>query len=250
MMRGSDRGGRKLAAVAVIAPLVVALGGCAIKHPVANLVHGKQLFVAKCAAYHTLSHASSTGTVGPNLDVVFRQDRADGIKTASIEGLVDNWILYPNANPDSGAVMPQGLYKGQDAQDVAAYVASVAAQPGKDTGALAAAIQAKVPVTPASGKAVFTGPGGCGACHTLAAAGTTGTAGPNLSLRLAADCANPSSQKIRGTSISQCIHTAIVKPYAYIPSGNTSGVMPNTFSKTLSPTQIQALVAFLASVTH
>src|SRR5436190_14571383 len=34
--------------------------------------------------------------------------------------------------------------------------------------------------TAAQGKAVFTGVGGCGACHTLADAGTTGTVGPNL----------------------------------------------------------------------
>ena len=250
MVRGVDRGGRSLAAVAAAAlVLVAALSGCAVKHPVTNLVHGKQLFVAKCGACHTLSHASTSGTVGPNLDVVFRQDRADGIKSSSIEGLVDNWILYPNANPNSGAVMPGKLYKGQDAQDVAAYVAAVASRPGQDTGALASAVQAKVPVTPASGKTVFTGPGGCGGCHTLAAAGTTGTAGPNLNTRLASDCANPASKKVRGSSLTQCIHTAIVNPYAYIPSGYSAGVMPNNFEKTLSPSQIQALVAFLSSVT-
>jgi mono/diheme cytochrome c family protein len=104
-------------------------------------------------------------------------------------------------------------------------------------------------VTPASGKTVFTGPGGCGACHTLAAAGTSGTAGPDLGTRLASDCANPSSKKTRGTTLDKCIHTAIVSPYAYIPPGYTAGVMPNNFEKTLSPTQIQALVAFLSSVT-
>ena len=38
-------------------------------------------------------------------------------------------------------------------------------------------------------------------------------------------------------------------PVAYIPSGYTAGVMPNNFSKTLSPTQIKALDAFLLSVT-
>jgi mono/diheme cytochrome c family protein len=142
------------------------------------------------------------------------------------------------------------IYKGQDAQDVAAYVAAVAAKPGQDTGALATAVQAKVPVTPASGKTVFTGPGNCGSCHTLAAAGTTGTAGPNLGARLASDCANPASKKIRGATLQKCINTAIINPYAYIPSGYTAGVMPNTFSKTLSPSQIAALVAFLSSVTH
>ncbi|HXF97268.1 MAG TPA: cytochrome c, partial [Gaiellaceae bacterium] len=33
---------------------------------------------------------------------------------------------------------------------------------------------------PEAGKQVFLGPGGCGACHTLADAGTSGTVGPNL----------------------------------------------------------------------
>ena len=33
---------------------------------------------------------------------------------------------------------------------------------------------------PVAGKEVFLGPGGCGSCHTLADAGTTGTVGPNL----------------------------------------------------------------------
>jgi cytochrome c553 len=32
----------------------------------------------------------------------------------------------------------------------------------------------------AAGKVVFTGPAGCGSCHTLADAGTSGTVGPNL----------------------------------------------------------------------
>ena len=82
-----------------VALLLVALGGCALKHPTANLVHGKQLFVTKCGVCHTLSHANTTGTIGPNLDDAFRQDRADGIKSTSIQGLVDYWIQYPNANP-------------------------------------------------------------------------------------------------------------------------------------------------------
>jgi cytochrome c553 len=33
---------------------------------------------------------------------------------------------------------------------------------------------------PVAGKAVFTGSAGCGSCHTLADAGTSGTVGPNL----------------------------------------------------------------------
>src|SRR5437588_2973701 len=144
---------RSTVALVALALSLFTLGGCAIKHPTGDLVHGKQLFVQKCGVCHTLSHASTTGTIGPNLDDAFRQDRVDGIKSTSIEGLVDNWIEYPN----NQGVMPPMIYKGQDAQDVAAYVATVAAQPGQDTGALATAVQATVPVTPASGKTVFTG---------------------------------------------------------------------------------------------
>jgi mono/diheme cytochrome c family protein len=146
--------------------------------------------------------------------------------------------------------MPAKLVTGQKAQDVAAYVARVAAVPGQDEGALAQSVQQTVPVTPAQGKKVFTGIGGCGSCHALADAGTTGQTGPNLTLRLKSDCANPASQKVRGTTLQQCTLKAIVDPYAYIPSGYTAGVMPNNFDKQLSPTQIKALVAYLVSVTH
>jgi mono/diheme cytochrome c family protein len=233
----------RIATLIAGALIAVSLGGCALKHANANLVTGKQLFVTKCGACHTLSHADTTGDIGPNLDDAFRQDRADGVKSTSIAGLVDYWVQYPNTQ----GVMPARLVKGQDAQDVASYVAAVASIPGQDTGALASAVQATVQPTAAVGKTIFTGVGGCGSCHTLAAAGTTGTVGPNLDQRLKTDCASPQSQSIRGTTLDKCIHTAIVDPYAYIPSGYAKGIMPDTFSKTLSPSQIQALVAFLSS---
>ncbi|MGH2887755.1 MAG: c-type cytochrome [Solirubrobacteraceae bacterium] len=225
--------------------IAVTVGGCALKHPTANLVTGKKLFATNCASCHTLAHANSTGTVGPNLDDAFRQAKIDGVKATSIQGLISYWIEYPNTQ----GVMPARLVKGQGAQDIAAYVATVAAEPGQDTGALARAVAAKVAPTAANGKEIFTGVGGCGSCHTLAAAGTTGTVGPNLNT-LKAACATPASQSARGATFEKCVTTAITDPYKYIPAGYHAGIMPNTFSKTLSPSQIQALVAFLDSATH
>ena len=229
----------------VIVLSAVALGGCSLKHPTANVVHGKMLFVQHCGSCHTLSHAGTTGSVGPNLDDAFMQDRRDGEKTSSIQGLVDYWIQYPNTQ----GVMPAKLVKGQDAQDVAAYVGEVVAIPGQDTGELANAVQQQVPVTPAQGKMVFTGVGGCGSCHALADAGTTGQTGPNLNTRLVKDCQTPASKRIRGKTLAQCVHTAIIKPYAYLPAGYPAGVMPNNFEQQLSPTQIKALDAYLVSAT-
>jgi mono/diheme cytochrome c family protein len=129
------------------AAVLVALGGCAVKHPTADVVNGKKIFVAKCGSCHTLSHAQTSGQVGPNLDDAFRQDRADGVKSTSIQGLISYWIEYPNTQ----GVMPSKLVKGQDAQDVAAYVSQVAAKPGQDAGQLATAV-AQVSQKPATEK--------------------------------------------------------------------------------------------------
>ena len=236
--------------------LAGALGGCALKHPTADPAKGKALFSAKCGFCHTLSHAGTTGTVGPNLDDAFRQDRADGVKSTSIQGLVDYWIRYPNSE---GAMPPNCSNRagghpalstfclsGQEAQDVAAYVGLVAAIPGQDTGVLAQA-GAVQGTSPAAGKAVFTGIGGCGSCHTLAAAGTTGTVGPNLDTRLKSDCALPESKKVRGATLEKCIEIAIVDPYKFIPSGYAAGIMPSNFGTKLKPNEITALVNFLAT---
>jgi cytochrome c oxidase subunit II len=111
---------------------------------------------------------------------------------------------------------------------------------GSSTGASAT-------TSAAAGKAVFTGAGGCSGCHTLAAASATGTVGPDLDTRLKADCALPASQKVRGTSLQQCIQTAITKPYAFLPSGYSSGIMPSDFGQRLTSDQITALVNFLST---
>lgn len=242
-----NRAARALTSYFVIVPAaalaVVALAGCSVKGPVTgSVVAGKQLFAAKCGACHTLSHAGTTGTIGPNLDYTFAQDRRDHFSNTEIAGLVDFQIRFPN----STGKMPGMLYSGQKAEDVAEYVALVADVPGTDTGALASA-GAVSGTTAAAGKQVFTGVGTCGSCHTLAAAGTTGTVGPDLDTKLKADCASPASQKIRGKSLTACIEKAIVDPYAYLPSGYSAGVMPSNFSTRLKANEITALVNFIST---
>jgi hypothetical protein len=82
----------------------------------------------------------------------------------------------------------------------------------------------------------------------LAAAAATGTVGPNLDVRLRTDCASAASKKVRGASLTQCIDTAIVSPYKFLPSGYSAGIMPSNFGQRLSSTQIQSLVTLLGSV--
>ena len=137
--------GRGLAAVAVAA-LLVGASGCQLKSSGDNLVAGKTNFVAKCGSCHTLKRAGTTGVVGPNLDQAFQQARASGFGQSTFKGVVYRQILQPNSRPQydpvsgkQGAQMPANLVTGGDARDVAAYVASVVAKPGKDTGQLAEA---------------------------------------------------------------------------------------------------------------
>ena len=137
MVNALVRTPRSLVALAPAALLAIVMGGCSVKHQTPDLVQGKKLFVQKCGSCHTLAHANTQGTVGPNLDDAFREDRANGLRSSDIRGLVDYWIQYPS----NGGVMPAKLYDGQDAANVAGYVAAVAAKPGQDTGQLAQAVQ-------------------------------------------------------------------------------------------------------------
>ena len=139
------RGGvRKPLVLAGIAAAAAALGGCELTDSGTNVVNGKEQFVAKCGSCHVLARAGTTGVVGPNLDQAFQRARKDGFGQSTFEGIVHHQILYPairpQYDPETGKalpLMPGMLVTGEDAEDVAAYVAQAVAKPGEDTGALA-----------------------------------------------------------------------------------------------------------------
>ena len=79
----------------------------------ATQAKGRELFASNCATCHTLQASNSVGEIGPNLDV---------LRPAA--GLVENAILVGRARGDGN--MPVGLLTGDDAKDVADYVAAVA----------------------------------------------------------------------------------------------------------------------------
>ncbi len=109
----------------------------------ADLIAGKKAFAQKCSSCHVLARADAKGVQGPNLDESFRQALKDGFGRDTIHGVVEDQIKHPAKVPrDSPAYMPADLVTGKTASDVAAYVAAVAARPGKDTGKLATAVPA------------------------------------------------------------------------------------------------------------
>ena len=193
-----------------------------------DAVRGKELFVDGCGQCHVLADAGTQGVIGPNLDDGFKQARVDGLGENTIQSVVRSQIAYPVEEPSTGTPgMPADIYEGDDAEAVAAYVASVAGLPtapggatgGTDTGGGGAGGTQETGGE-IDGAAVFT-EAGCGSCHTFEAASATGTIGPNL------DEAAPSTE------------LAVER----ITEG--MGAMP-AFGDQLSPEQIRAVAEYVS----
>jgi cbb3-type cytochrome c oxidase subunit III len=197
-----------LLSLAVLALSACGTGGLGSEN--ADISDGKLAFKQNCGSCHALKEAGTAGTIGPDLDDAFAADKAEGFDESTIREVVRHQIDY------AAPPMPRELVKGEEADAVAAYVATVAANP-----------EAKVTLPPGAGgsdpKLLFES--NCGSCHTLADAGTTGKVGPDL------DQAKPSLQK----AITQIT--------------NGGGGMP-PFKGQLTDAQIKALAAYLVRVTR
>lgn len=212
-----------LALVAVGATVVVA-SGCGTT--TADTTRGRVLFVQNCGTCHVLAQAGTAGAQGPNLDDAFAAARATGQNGDTIEGIVKAQVEYPRpSNGDPAVSMPAHIVEGQDLEDVAAYVAAYAGVPG--------AAPPEVPGGP--GAQVFAN-NGCGGCHTLAAAGSGGTVGPDL------------DEVLPGQSLAE-IEEDIVDPEKEIAKGYPPGVMPSNFGQTISKKEIEQLAEYLLKET-
>lgn len=124
--RRGGRGGGLAAAIVILAlgvavPVAVAIsnnshdagqapGGVDLT---AAEVKGRSVFAEKCSTCHTLAASNAVGRVGPNLD-----------NLRPPKGLVLDAIK--NGRARGQGQMPAGLVDGDDAQDVAAYIAAAA----------------------------------------------------------------------------------------------------------------------------
>ncbi|HUZ14718.1 MAG TPA: c-type cytochrome [Gaiellaceae bacterium] len=224
-------GGAGLAAIAVVVLLAsgCGYGGVATAGDHPDVQNGQTLFSSTCGACHTLQAAGTSGTVGPNLDNAFAGDRMQGYADSSIENVVLDQIrqgsgpiaTYTNAEHGVKGLTPQtqmpaNLVTGQNAIDVAAYVASVAGTGGYTTPVNLATLT--------SGSSIFKG-AGCTGCHTLKAAGSTGTIGPNLD------------------QLASALTLSIV-----VKQVTDGGAIMPAFKGRLSAAQIQAVAQYVISV--
>jgi mono/diheme cytochrome c family protein len=213
---------------------------------------GKALFLTNCAGCHTLADAKSTGTIGPNLDDAFSSDKQQGFDEQTMKDVVRGQIAYP----DPSGPMKANIVKGSEANSVATYIAQCSGDPNCGVTPAAPPGTTATPTTPttstptttagtttsatpatttgenegeasaaelAQGKQIFLVKAGCGGCHTLKDAGSTGTVGPNL------DQLKPDDKTVE--------HQV----------ENGGGPMP-AFKGTLTAAQIAAVSAYVSSV--
>src|SRR6187200_436657 len=177
---------RRAALAAVAVATAVLVSGCgAVDHMSASEgdpSHGKTLFSQKCSSCHELANADAKGTIGPSLDEAFAPVRLQHFDESTIRDVVRGQIAYPEEP------MPAELVTGEDADDVAAYVGKCGGVPacGVEATNAPTTTETTTPTTTgggggggggaalAEGKKVFTGAAGCGGCHTLKDAGTSG----------------------------------------------------------------------------
>ena len=141
----------------------------------------------------------------------------------TIEGVVEAQIENPRkVDPEDPTYMPADLVEGDDAADVAAYVASVAGRAGHRAaeGARTGPRAVRSSSTTAAAS-----------CHVLAAAESGGAVGPNL------------DENLPGQSAAQ-IEQSIVDPSAEIVAG-FDDLMPPNYGESIAPDDLETLVEYL-----
>jgi mono/diheme cytochrome c family protein len=216
---------RALLALAALAAVGVAASGCGTS--TADVERGRVLFVQKCGTCHAMAQAGTTAQIGPDLDGAFAAAREVGEGGETVEGIVEAQVEFPRPSTDNPAAsMPADIVTGQDLEDVAAYVGMYAGVPG--------AAPPKVPGGP--GAQVFAN-NGCGGCHTLAAAESGGTTGPNL-------------DEVLPGQTAAMIEEDIADPNASIAKGFPPNVMPADYAQNLTPKELEDLVQYLLQSTQ
>jgi mono/diheme cytochrome c family protein len=214
-----------------------------------NVKRGAVLFANRCAGCHTLDVAGAQG----GATRVHDRERPDG-PNVNVRRETKDSVLYAIRNGGfSGAIMPENIVVGRDADDVAAFLTKFAGgkRQGNDitpasqpaagntttTQQQTTTTQQQTTTTPEAGTTTTNGGGTqqasaqgkqifsqqCAACHTLKDANATGNVGPNL------DDLKPD------------------QPTVQRQVANGGGGMP-AFKGQLSDAQIQAVSQYVASV--
>jgi len=127
----------------------------------------RDMFATNCGTCHTLAAGGTDGVVGPNLDQLLPTQTAPPSGTAeevakanesAYQGVYSRVVTAVTCGLEGR--MPAGILQGDDAQQVAGFVAAYAGQLGDDQGPLVPADEREMPpAQPCSASGEEPGPG-------------------------------------------------------------------------------------------
>jgi cytochrome c2 len=231
---------RALAGAFLVGLILIVGTGCGTGGPAegGDANQGKTLFngEGQCGSCHTMKDAGSSGKIGPNLDDAFHQSRVEGFEQSAIKNVVLDQIRFPT----TGSGMPADLVTGDDAVDVAAYVARCAgANPEIEADRLACqGIVAKP-----GGEGLYTTLG-CQGCHSIDGSASSGPTFKGLF--------NSMVELTNGQTVNadeQFLLDSIIDPDKQIVKGYQPGVMTSAVPKDSVPQdQAQDLVDYIKTL--
>ncbi len=165
--------------------------------------------------------------------------RGNGWKRLAIEG----WAFFAVAAlAFVGGLLIGDLGSSPGTETV--YVAAASNEPGGAEAGAEGGEEVGAEGAEAEGEGAGATPGaqvfaatGCGSCHTLAAAGSTGETGPNLNEFLAPD------------DNTAGVEVMIFEPNSELAEGYPANVMPQTYGQTLSKAEVHQLAEYLVAST-
>ena len=190
----------------------------------ADIATGKQLFSEKCGSCHTMNDAGTQGVVGPNLDDAFGYARSQEFDSSTFFEVTLHQMRIPAPPmPDFDEPGTKDYLSEEELVAIASYVANCAGEGVADAQVGQGCTGGGGGSEGTDGKSLFAA-NGCGSCHTLQDAGSTGTVGPNLD-----ESKPPRELVIRNVT-------------------NGAGAMP-AFGDKLSKEQIEAIADYIVKST-
>jgi len=122
---------RRLVLLAALAAFPVALSACGetvdVPGASAGTQKGAQLFAARCAGCHTFDSAGAQGSATKVSD----RERVDGPNFNVRKSCYEDALYAIQNGGYSGAIMPANIVVGQDAKDVARFIAEYSGKQAK-----------------------------------------------------------------------------------------------------------------------
>jgi hypothetical protein len=194
--------------------------------------------------------AGTDGPFAPNLDTILSGDRSSGMTTEQIRRVVLDQIAHPACGDphDPARCMPANLVTGDDAADVAAFVADCAGVAGTNSRPTTPACRPSEAVRKIRGEAAagerLYARLGCPSCHF---SGRGAPIGPPLVGVYRSKVALANGKTV--TADERYLLRSILAPDAQTVAGYQKGLMISRIkAERITPAQAKALVAFIKTL--